>query len=181
MTNPYQNLSYTREINRLTSKVDNLQDENNDLVNKNNDLIDLNDHNQKVALQTQRDLAYQHDFDSYMKELNNTDLYGTSNNGSNSQLLTRADKIKLYERNVELEQLYENAQDLSQKCNDESKMNIDVSGKFKKLYEREKLKTQKLTMELELAYKRIEGLQDQCFKQGMLSEELSKSLSKYDY
>ena len=41
MTNPYQNLSYTREINRLTSKVDNLQDENNDLVNKNNDLIDL--------------------------------------------------------------------------------------------------------------------------------------------
>ena len=95
--------------------------------------------------------------------------------------MTRTDTTKLYERNAELEQLYENTQKLNTATNQESRLQIDISGKYKKLYENEKKKTQKLTQELELAYQRIETLQDQCLSHGMLHDEMTKALEKYDY
>lgn len=179
----YQNLNYQREISILTNKVENLNNENKNLLQTNQNLIDQHDQNQKHLLTQNLNNSgvSNKTYSELLDQLNNTELLEYKNPANLAPLLSRHDTLNLYEKKAEIEDLFENVTELNQKVNSESKLQTEIAGKYKKLYETERTRNEKLKVQLDLAYSQIQNLQEQIVKHGMLHDEFVKTLDKYDY
>ena len=112
--------------------------------------------------------------DKAFKSINSTELYSSSQSSLanlNQELLNDS-----YKKNSEIEVLFENQQKNQEKLIEESKLQITLASKYRKLYKLEKAKTLKLTSELQLAFQRINELQDQVTRHAKLHDEFVREL-----